>query len=156
MKTILTTLLSTCFAVGVCAQPSPSTNMAAAPGAAATRSDVSESLKMDNHLRELHTKLQINAAEEAQWALVATAMRDSALQLDAALQAREAASKTASAVEDLNAYGTVAQAHADGVKKLAAAFGPLYAAMSSGQRQIADEVFSHRDHAAKKAAVASK
>jgi hypothetical protein len=46
----------------------------------------------------------------------------------------------------LNAYADIAQAHANGVKKLAGAFSGLYSVMSDDQKKQADEVFSHRGH----------
>jgi len=155
MKIVLATLLSTCLVTGGAFAHSP-VAMAAAAATAPARADVHSSSKVDHHIQDLHAKLQITAAEETQWAAVASAMRESAVQLDSAIQAREAASKNATAVEDLTAYGAVAQAHADGVKQLAAAFGPLYAVMPPDQQQIADEVFGRRGHLMKKAAAEGK
>ena len=71
-------------------------------------------------------------------------MRESASELDAAISKRQAIMKTATAVEDLNAYETIARSHADGVKRLSEAFAPLYAAMSADQKKVADSVFAER------------
>ena len=94
----------------------------------------------------MHAKLKITATEEAQWANVAQTMRDSASALDRAIEKRESIINSAPALDNLNAYGDVAQAHADGVKKLAAAFSPLYASMPDDQKKVADDVFAQRMH----------
>jgi protein CpxP len=83
-------------------------------------------------------------------------MRDNAKDLDAAIDKREANIGAATAIDDLNAYADIAQAHADAVKKLSAAFSPLYAAMSDDQKKVADEVFAQRAHDGKKAPKAMK
>jgi protein CpxP len=155
MKTIIAALVSALFIGGAYAQ-SPSMTAAAAPNAntAAVPADTRANAKVEMHIKDLHAKLKITAAEETQWTAVAQAMRTSADEVDTAINARESGAKTANAVEDLNAYGTIAQAHADGVKRMASSFGPLYAAMSDDQKRVADDVFAQRAaHAEKKAAV---
>jgi hypothetical protein len=77
-------------------------------------------------------------------------MRDSAVELDKAIDKRESIVDSAPAIDNLNAYGDIVQAHADGVKKLAAAFSPLYASMPDDQKKLADDVFAHRMHKDKK------
>lgn len=108
------------------------------------------SMAVEKHIKDMHAKLQITPAEESQWTTVAQAMRDSAMELDNAIDKREAMVNTAPALDNLNAYGDIAQAHADGVKKLAAAFSPLYASMPDDQKKVADDVFAHRMHKHKK------
>jgi hypothetical protein len=46
-----------------------------------------------------------------------------------------------SAMQDLQTYQQVAQAHVDGLKNLTAAFSTLYNAMPDDQKKVADEVF---------------
>jgi hypothetical protein len=85
------------------------------------------------------------------WPLAET-MRENAIDLDRAIDKREANVASATAIDDLNAYADVAQAHANGVKKLASAFSQLYSVMSDDQKKEADEVFSHGSHEGKKVA----
>jgi hypothetical protein len=148
MKTILITATSVLVMSGAAAQtPAQTAAMATAPSAAATamaKSDAKRDQSIEKHGKDLHARLKITAAEETQWAVVAKAMRDSAIETDKVMDKREERVKSASAVDNLNAYGDIAQAHADGVKKLATAFAPLYAAMPDEQKKLADEVFSHR------------
>jgi protein CpxP len=149
MKPIVAILAS---AIVVCsaftASPAHSASTAAAPDPAAA--DAKRSLGVEKHIKDMHAKLKITPAEESQWAAVAQTMRDSALELDKAIDKRESIVGSAPALDNLNAYGDIAQAHADGVKKLAAAFSPLYAAMPDDQKKLADDVFAHRMHKDKK------
>ncbi|MFZ6849404.1 Spy/CpxP family protein refolding chaperone [Undibacterium sp. RuRC25W] len=102
--------------------------------------------KNEKHIKELHAKLKITAAEENLWSAVAQAMRDSVAEIDKAVDKRASMMHGASAVEELSAYADIAQAHADSVKKLSIAFVPLYKAMPDAQKKVADEVFMQRDH----------
>src|SRR5208282_1496804 len=120
------------------------------PASSANASDAKHDMKVEKHLKDLHAKLKITPAEETQWAAVAQTMRDSAKELEMAIDKREATINTATAIDNLNAYGDIAQAHTDSVKKLSAAFAPLYASMPDDQKMLADEVFAHRMHKEKK------
>jgi hypothetical protein len=79
-------------------------------------------------------------------------MRENARDLDEAMDKREAAADGATAIDNLNSYADVAQAHADGVRKLAKAFSGLYSSMSVDQQKLADEQFGHRTHEGRKVA----
>jgi hypothetical protein len=48
------------------------------------------------------------------------------------------------AVDDLKSYGEIADAHADGIKKLTPVFAALYASMSDAQKKEADAIFRGR------------
>ena len=52
--------------------------------------------------------------------------------------------KGMTAIDDLQSYEAIVDAHAQGIKKLAIAFKPLYASMPEAQQKNADLVFSHR------------
>jgi protein CpxP len=144
MKVIAAVLLST-FAFG-----SAFAQTAAQTSAMAT-ADAKRDAAVEKHIKDLHATLKITPAEETQWSDVAATMRESAKDLDRAIDKRTANKANASAVDDLNAYADIAQAHANGVKKLAGAFSGLYSVMSDDQKKEADEVFSHRGHDAKMA-----
>jgi periplasmic protein CpxP/Spy len=150
MKLAIAFLASACLVGSAYAQsnaaagatsPSPLTTTSAT-----TTTGVKPDAKVEQHIKDLRAKLKITSAEEAQWDVVANAMRESASELDAAISKRQAIMKTATAVEDLNAYETIARSHADGVKRLSEAFAPLYAAMSADQKKVADSVFAERAH----------
>jgi hypothetical protein len=150
MKPVVALLASTFLVAGAYAQsnaapqtapPSPVSTIAAA-----TTTGAKPDAKVEQHIKDLHAKLKITSAEEAQWDTVAKTMRESANELDAAISKRQAIMKTATAVEDLNAYEAIARSHADGVKRLSEAFAPLYASMPADQKKLADNVFAERAH----------
>lgn len=107
--------------------------------------DAQREQALEKHITKLHTKLQITTAQENLWAAVVQSMRDSEALTDKAVDKREAMVGDGTAVDNLRSYGDIAQAHADGVKKLATAFAPLYAAMPREQQKVADAVFAHRE-----------
>src|ERR1700683_1005841 len=94
----------------------------------------SKAAPVEISIKDLHAKLKITAAEEDQWAKVAAVMRDNAKSMDVLTSAEMANSKTMTAVEDINAYGVIAYAHADEIKKFAPVFAALYARMSNAQK----------------------
>ena len=144
-------LIGAAYAQSPGASPgTPAIRVAATSGA--QKSDLERSAAVEKHIKAMHATLKITPAEESQWASVAQTMRGNALELDKAIDKREAIVGSATAVENLNAYGAIAQAHVDSVKKLAAAFAPLYASMPDDQKKVADEVFAQRGHEEKKVA----
>jgi len=153
MKTITAALTSAFLITGAYAQaPSSSLAMADSSGASAAamaKSDAKRDMAVERHIENMHAQLQITPAEEAQWAAVAKTMRDSATETDKAIDKREALVNSVTAVDNLNAYGDIAQAHADSVKRLAAVFAPLYDSMSEDQKEKADALFAHRAHEGK-------
>jgi periplasmic protein CpxP/Spy len=156
MKVIAAILVSTFVAGAAVAQtPDPSAGSRAPANAtpsAMAKSDARRDNAVEQHISALHAQLGITAAEESQWKVVAETMRENAKDLDHAIDARDSSVATATAIDNLNSYAEIAQAHASGVKKLASAFAGLYSAMSGDQQKEADEVFSHRGHDAKKIA----
>lgn len=108
---------------------------------------------MAKHLEEridtLHEKLGITSAQEAKWGDVAQTMRDNEATIAALIEARHKNPKDKTAIEDLQSYQEITQAHADGIKKLLVSFQTLYADMSDDQKEAADEAFGrfegHRD-----------
>jgi hypothetical protein len=149
MKTIVAVLTSTFLIGGAFAQaPNPS---AGAPASASSSplmaADAKRNAQVEKHIAALHGSLKITPAEESQWANVAETMRGGAIELDRAIDKRAAIVDSGTAVDNLKAYGEIAQAHVDSVKKLAAAFSPLYNSMPDDQKKVADEVFAQRAHA---------
>jgi LTXXQ motif family protein len=124
----------------------PSAAMAQA--APATRATPAHS-RVEARIKSLHASLHITAAEEPQWQAVADAMRDDAKTIGTLIQERAAKAKTMTAVDDLNSYAAIADAHAAGVKKLASAFETLYASLSDAQKKDADAVFRRRPQPAR-------
>jgi protein CpxP len=156
MKVIVALLAYTFVIGGAIAQtPDPSASSGAsadASSSAMANSDAKRDGAVEKHITELHASLKITKAEEPQWNEVAETMRENVKNLDRAIDKRDANVASATAIDDLNSYAEIAQAHANGVKKLANAFSGLYAVMSDDQKKEADEVFSQRGHDGRKIA----
>ncbi len=101
-------------------------------------------------IKRLHDQLRITPEQESLWATVAGVMGDNAKSLTTAMQTRQDKMATMNAVDDIQSYGAVAEAHAAGLKSLAAAFAPLYAAMPPAQQQNANAVFANKAPATRK------
>ncbi len=98
---------------------------------------------VEERIKTLHAKLMVTPEQEAQWSDVAQAMRDSEANVSSLIQERHKNAGSMNAVDDLESYQTIAQAHADGLKQVNAAFKNLYATMSDAQKKNADTVFDH-------------
>jgi periplasmic protein CpxP/Spy len=106
---------------------------------------------VEQRIANLHAALKITPEEEPGWQAVAQTIRDNAAALQKLASEKAAQMRQgATAVEDLQAYLTFAQAHpsdathrraVDGLQRLIAAFQTLYASMPDDQKKLADEVF---------------
>ncbi len=94
--------------------------------------------KAEKQISEMHAKLKITAAQDPQWEAFVKAQRDSAEEMSDLIAKRDATAATTNAVDDFKAYAKIAQAHADGLKKVIPAFETLYSALSDEQKKIAD------------------
>jgi hypothetical protein len=117
------------------------TQLAAVDGNHAGRNSVD---RVEQRITDLHNKLHITADQEAQWSKVAQVMRDNATAIRARVDERSTNLKTMTAVDDLKSYGLLADAHADGLKRLIPTFETLYASMTPDQQKDADRVFGER------------
>ena len=89
-------------------------------------------------ISELHQRLQITPAQEAQFGAVANVMRENARAEASAPQQPPA---NASAVDDLRAFIRYSEIEITGLKKMLPALEALYATLSLPQRRAADAVF---------------
>jgi protein CpxP len=96
---------------------------------------------VEKHLAALKAKFHITDAQKPQWEAFANVMRDNVKQYDDMAKARADKMASLNAVDDLRSFQQLAQAHADGLKKLADAFQGLYDAMTPEQKKNADSVF---------------
>jgi protein CpxP len=127
-------------------QAAPTQNgTAAKPAAKTAETRMSRADRVEARIKDLHDRLRITPAQEPLWNNVAQAMRDDAKAIETIAGDRVQKVKTMSALDDLRSYESLAQAHADGLKKLVTAFAPLYDAMSDSQKKSADEVFRHHE-----------
>ncbi|HEX3498767.1 MAG TPA: Spy/CpxP family protein refolding chaperone [Stellaceae bacterium] len=117
----------------------------AAPKGRASHAMMSPSDRVEARIKDLHARLHITAAQETQWNGVAQAMRDNAKSMETVIGDRTKNISTMSAVDDLRSYESLAEVHADGMKKLVTAFAPLYDSLSDSQKKTADAIFRHHE-----------
>ena len=97
---------------------------------------------VEARITDLHAKLKITAAQETNWTAFAQVMRDNAKTMDSLFQQRAPKLGSMTAIDDLNSYRDITQAHADGLQKLIPAFQTVYDGMSADQKKNADTVFA--------------
>ena len=106
--------------------------------------------KVEQRIKDLHAKLAISSAQQAQWDDFVQVMRDNARSMEQTFRQREHSLQSMTATENMQSYAQVATEHAQEMQKLVPAFQALYATMSDNQKMTADQVFradaSHRDH----------
>jgi len=111
---------------------------AAVTPAAATAAET-KGETVQQRITELHASLKITPAEETQWNGVAQAMHENAETMDKLVAINGTTpAQNLSALQELQTYQQLAQAHVDGLENLTAAFSTLYNVMSDGQKKVAD------------------
>jgi hypothetical protein len=125
------------------AQPAtpPSAAGAASPMASHPVPGKNAEERVERHIKELRARLQITPAEETQWNQFAEVMRQNARDMDQAFMQRAEQFSTMNAVQNMQSYEQLAEAHAQRVQELIPAFENLYNAMPEQQKQLADQVF---------------
>ena len=154
MKIIRLSLLASAAVVALLALPAAALAQAtqspapAAPPAAASSPMTSHPVpgknmeeRVENHIKQLHAQLRITPAEQLQWDQFAQVMRDNARDMDRALLQRAQQYPTMNAVQNMQSYEAIAEAHAQHLQKLVPAFDNLYNAMPEQQKKLADQVF---------------
>ncbi|WP_431819330.1 Spy/CpxP family protein refolding chaperone [Burkholderia sp. F1] len=134
MKKISLTLAALMLATGAFAQTQTQPQAPAQPAAARHET------RLEERITYLHNQLKITPAQEPQWKTFADTMRANGETM-ARLYRQRMESRNASAIDDMKQYAELAQANADGAKKLADAFGPLYASFPADQKALADTTF---------------
>ncbi|MGU7774959.1 Spy/CpxP family protein refolding chaperone [Burkholderia sp. MR1-5-21] len=146
MKKISLTLAALTVAAGAFAQTQPQPQSPAQPAAAAASAPTAaqraarREARIEERITYLHNQLKITPAQEPQWKTFADTMRENGDTMGRLYRARME-SRNASAIDDMKQYAELAQANADGAKKLADAFEPLYASFPADQKALADTTF---------------
>lgn len=97
--------------------------------------------RVEGRIADLHTRLKITPVQSPQWDAFAGVMRDNARGMETAFDTRTTGRLKMTAVENMQSYATLAEQHAQDLRKLAPAFASLYGVMSDDQKRNADEVF---------------
>jgi hypothetical protein len=125
----------------------PTTAPAPTAAAPSSGSVMPVNSRLEAHIKDLHAKLKITKDQEDKWKALADVMRENASEMEGLVKTRAENAKSMSAVDDLNAYSKITDAHAEGLKKFIAAFSTLYDSMSDAQKKNADALFRSRIHA---------
>ncbi len=92
-------------------------------------------------IKELQRQLRITPAQEPQWNAFAQVMRSNAREMGEAAKHRAEQFATMDAVQNMQSYEQLAEAHVQRLQKLLPAFEALYNTMSPPQKKLADETF---------------
>ncbi len=139
MKKTLVVLACALAANGVFAQASAPTAASSAVSPA-----TKHEARIEDRIKYLHQQLKITPAQEDQWKTFADAMRDDGETMGQLYEQRIKNAPTQSAIDNMQDYANLTQAHADGMKKILAAFQPLYNEFSPEQKKLADDTFRER------------
>ena len=97
--------------------------------------------RVEHRITELHAQLRITPAERQQWDQFAEVMRENARDMDQALIQRSQQFQSMNALQNMQSYEQIAEAHARHLQKLVPAFENLYNTMPDQQKRLADQVF---------------
>lgn len=113
--------------------------------------------RVEHRINELHAQLRITPTEQQQWDQFAAVMRENARDMDQAFMQRAQQFPSMNAVQNMESYEQIAEAHAQHLQKLVPAFQNLYNTMPDQQKRLADQVFrANAEQRAKRDAVASR
>jgi periplasmic protein CpxP/Spy len=119
----------------------PAPAEAASPMAARNVPGNNVEQRVEEHIRDLHAQLRITSAEQSPWQNFADIMRQNARDMDQQFAARMDQFGTMNALQNMQSYQRIAEAHAQNLQRLVPAFEKLYNAMPEDQRHLTDQVF---------------
>jgi periplasmic protein CpxP/Spy len=97
--------------------------------------------RVERRIKELHAQLRITPAEQQQWDQFANVMRENARDMDGIFIQRAQQLESMTALQNMQSYEQIAEAHAQHLQKLVTAFQNLYDTMPDQQKLVADQVF---------------
>jgi len=97
--------------------------------------------RVELRIADVRAKLHITPEQQSLWDPFAQVMRDNAEHMHQAVDARAAKISTMNASENMQSYAQIATQRAQDLQNLAAAFQPLYVALSQDQQRTADAMF---------------
>lgn len=140
--------VSLALPVAVLAQSNSSTSTTSPPSPSAAASPTSSNAvpgtveqRVDEHIRQLHAQLRITPAEQPQWDRFAEIMRQNARAMDQEFAERRQQFPTMNALQNMQSYEKITEAHAQHLQRLVPAFENLYNAMPEQQKRLTDQVF---------------
>ena len=143
MAVFLAAIFFTWTNLSIAAPAEKGTPAKAAPAEPATPPKVRPSHveQTEARLAGLKAALKITPEQQGKWDALVQVMKDNAKDLDDLRKARTKSRKDMNAVEDMNNYIQVSEAHLAGMKKMLPTFEDLYNSMSDEQKKSADSIF---------------
>jgi hypothetical protein len=120
------------------------------PAAAKTTKQTATADQVETRIKTLHSQLRITPAQEPAFQNVAQVMRDNDNAIKPLREQKAEAIQSATAMDQLNSYAALVDAHAAGVHKFMPAFQTLYDSLSPDQKLAADKAFRERAREASK------
>jgi hypothetical protein len=105
---------------------------------------------VETRIKTLHSQLRITPEQESTFQNVAQVMRDNESALKPLREQKADAVESANALDQLNSYAALIDAHAAGVHKFVPAFQTLYDSLSPEQKKAADVAFREKARQATK------
>ncbi len=123
------------------AQPATPPAAAASPMTSQPAAGNTAEQRVEAHIKQMHAQWRITAAEQPQWDQFAQVMRDNGRDMDQVFMQRAQQYPTMNALQNMQSYEQIAEAHAQHVQKLVPAFATLYDAMPEQQKRLIDQMF---------------
>ncbi|HEY2389241.1 MAG TPA: Spy/CpxP family protein refolding chaperone [Candidatus Binatia bacterium] len=120
------------------------------PVAKTAKQPAASAQQVETRIKTLHSQLRITPAQEPAFQSVAQVMRENESTLKPLREQKADAVESATAVDQLNSYAALVDAHAAGVHKFVPAFQTLYDSLSPDQKKAADKAFRERAREASK------
>ena len=96
---------------------------------------------IDALIDQLHDSLKISTEQEPLWRGVTKVMRENSETMSRLAQERAQRAQTATALDNLNSYAEISEAHAAGTRRMIQVFQALYDSMSPEQKKATDAEF---------------
>ena len=147
MRTRRTLLLASAFALAAGAAPFALAQTAPAQPPAQHMRHFDPTSHIEGRIAYLRAELKITAEQQPLFDKLAAVLRDNAQAMKAKFDARrDQPAQVVAAVDRLEQRLSAQKARIEQSERYLAAFKPLYASFSGEQKQIADNMLSHRDH----------
>jgi hypothetical protein len=100
--------------------------------------------RVERQIEQMHKTLKITPEQEPQWQALAKVMRENAANMEAMFKQRAAHFDQMTALESLQSYERIAEAHVANMQRLIPAFTAVYSSLSPEQRKAADDAFRYQ------------
>ena len=137
LPVLLACVLASTVAV---AQPAPSAPVPAATKPAATPVR-KPSPRVEQRIAALRKKLTITPAQTPAFNDFAQVMRDNSEKMGDRIDTARKTQATDTAIDQMQAYASIAQQHVEDIQRLVPAFSRLYDQLSPAQKKLADDSF---------------